>query len=248
MSHCNIADPREVAVEIDYVVAMAHLALQEGIIDFTRRSWGLLCPGAYNSVCDFDSFCEWMGRQMSERRKKVIERHRAQMLMAAAGHRKRFLLRYPLCRVQYYDCINNTRHIITFCESGVGVSWNTFREASFASSAIPWVFQAQQVGYVKMSQDIKGLTQMGYDGCLAGMGIVPNPHLLDLLGHDVRSKISGGDILCANPKEYVPQPLAPTELLAQRKRYAPSMEAAMPRLWAAYSKVGATRSFKRRRY
>ena len=236
MSHCNIADPREVATEIDYVVDMSHLALREGIISFPRHAWGLLCPAAYASVCDFDTFCEWMGRQMSVRRKLVIAQHRERRLQAQ-DHGKHYQLRYPLCRAQYYDCVNNTRHIVSYCESGVGVNWNTFKESCFASAAIPWVFQAQQVGYVNKSQDSKGLTQMGYDGCLAGMGVVPNPRFLELLSRDVCQQISGGDILCANPPEYVPHPLSRNEMLAARKRYVPSMDAAMPRLWAAYSKV-----------
>ena len=239
MSHCNIADPREVSAEIDYLVDMSRLALREGIISFPRHSWALLCPASYTSVCDFDSFCEWMGRQMSERRKIVLAQHRERRLQAQ-DHGKRYQLRYPLCRAQYYDCVNNTRHIVSYCEGGVGVSWNTFKESCFASAAIPWVFQAQQVGYVNKSQNIKGLTQMGEDGCLAGMGVVPNPRFLDLLGVDVRSQISGGDILCANPPEYVPHPLAPHEIIAARKRSVPSLKAAMPRLWAAYSKVRFT--------
>lgn len=187
IAHTNVLNPYEILYEIEWLMNQAQLALRSKVFQLTPSFSNMMFRNHHSSICEYDSLTMWMGALIEKRRKHILQRH-AQL--QAEVHQLK--IEYPIVRIQYCDLETQRVSKLTYQEGlfGQGVCFNDLLSGAFASAAIPLAFEAQGVGW-------KGLlSRAGVDGCVAGMGMRPQPGLLDLFKSECKPQ--GGDMLVAN--------------------------------------------------
>lgn len=187
IAHTNMLNPYEIVQEIEWLMDQAQIALRTRVFQLTPSFSNMMFRNHHASICNYDDLTKWMGKLIEQRRKHVLQRHA--QLQAEVRQLK---VEYPIVRIQYCDLESQSVSKLTYQEglNGVGVCFRDLLSGAFASAAIPLAFEAQGVGW-------KGLlSRAGVDGCVAGMGMRPQPDLLKLFKPGMRPM--GGDMLVAN--------------------------------------------------